>query len=336
MRPLTARKLVLGFTQRGEKVFDPFVGSGTVALEAYVHGRQVVCADLNPYAYVLTKAKLNPPQNVERAVSRVEEDYGDLPPTTPEQISAIPRWVRSFFHVRTLMETWAIVRECQMKKDYFTLACLLGILHHQRPGFLSFPSNHLVPYRLNRKYPRSSYGSMYQYRPVTPRLIRKIYRAYHFFPKLDPSLVRECHQGDGLSVWLEKGSVNAIITSPPYMDNLDYVRDNRLRLWFLDQNTRLSGTRENGSANSFGLFMTRLFVYAHRVLAKRGHIALVLGHIRRDNRNFHIARMAKKIAITELGLFSLSEELRYPISKQRRSRPLGRGTISETILVLQK
>jgi hypothetical protein len=31
------------------------------------------------------------------------------------------------------------------------LASMLGILHHQRPGFLSFPSSHLIPYNVRRK-----------------------------------------------------------------------------------------------------------------------------------------------------------------------------------------
>jgi len=31
-------------------------------------------------------------------------------------------------------------------------------------------------------------------------------------------------------------SIDAVITSPPYMDALDYARDNRLRLWFLGIN----------------------------------------------------------------------------------------------------
>ena len=31
--------------------------------------------------------------------------------------------------------------------------------------------------------------------------------------------------------------VDAIVTSPPYMNALDYVRDNRLRMWFLDKST---------------------------------------------------------------------------------------------------
>ena len=31
--------------------------------------------------------------------------------------------------------------------------------------------------------------------------------------------------------------VDAIVTSPPYMNALDYVRDNRLRMWVLDRRT---------------------------------------------------------------------------------------------------
>ena len=66
---------------------------------------------------------------------------------------------------------------------------LLGILHHQRPGFLSFPSSHLVPYLRSRKYPRKMFPEMYSYRELRPRLLAKIMRSYKRFIKPPPSAV---------------------------------------------------------------------------------------------------------------------------------------------------
>src|SRR6266852_6011353 len=50
-----AASLVHQFTKEGDLVYDPFSGSGTVALESWTAGRRVVANDLSPYAYLLTR-----------------------------------------------------------------------------------------------------------------------------------------------------------------------------------------------------------------------------------------------------------------------------------------
>ena len=70
-----------------------------------------------------------------------------------------------------------ILRETQ---DYFTLSCLLGILQHVPPGFLSYPASHLVPYLRTSKYPPEKHQAMYRY-PTPPHhacWLAKIKRAY--------------------------------------------------------------------------------------------------------------------------------------------------------------
>ena len=44
----------------GARVLDPFCGSGTVALEASMSGRQALVADANPMALLLTRVKTTP------------------------------------------------------------------------------------------------------------------------------------------------------------------------------------------------------------------------------------------------------------------------------------
>lgn len=47
-------------SQPGSVVLDPFVGSGTVPLEALLSGRSAVSADSNPFARLLTRVKTSP------------------------------------------------------------------------------------------------------------------------------------------------------------------------------------------------------------------------------------------------------------------------------------
>ena len=45
------------FTNPGNDILDPFCGAGTVAVEALIHSRNVISADISPYACLLTEGK---------------------------------------------------------------------------------------------------------------------------------------------------------------------------------------------------------------------------------------------------------------------------------------
>src|SRR5213592_4516771 len=48
-----ASVLVKTFSRQGETIYDPFCGSGTIALEAWIQGRHCIANDLSPYAHLL-------------------------------------------------------------------------------------------------------------------------------------------------------------------------------------------------------------------------------------------------------------------------------------------
>jgi len=53
-----ARWAIERFTREGDTVYDPYVGSGTTAVEAVLRGRHAVGCDINPFALWLTRTKL--------------------------------------------------------------------------------------------------------------------------------------------------------------------------------------------------------------------------------------------------------------------------------------
>jgi len=220
-----ARTLIETYSSPGDMVCDPFVGSGVVALECLIAGRGIIARDINPYAITLTKAKLNPPTTVEEALEKAAF-YLDRMELLAEKmvLDEIPEWVKAFFHPRTLRELLVLAQLLRQNKEYFLLACLLGILHHQRPGFLSYPASHLVPYLRTRNFPSEEFPELYEYRAVSPRLRKKIQRVYRRFPNIDPEIPRKCKLKDATNLDLPKDSIDVVITSPPYMNTLDYSR----------------------------------------------------------------------------------------------------------------
>src|SRR3977135_1248044 len=231
-----ASTLIERYSSTGDTIYDPFCGSGTVALEAWLHGRSTIANDLSPYGSVITRAKLFPPKSESvalRSLDKIEQEVsGKLQRIN---LRKVDREVRRFFHPETLREVMAWTQVLIKRREWFLLTSLLGILHHQRPGFLSFPSSHTVPYLRSRNFPQGRFPDLYAYRSVRERLEKKIRRAFRRIPELDRSLYRGCFSMNA-SMFQPSRPVSSIITSPPYMRQLDYGRDNRLRLWFLGVN----------------------------------------------------------------------------------------------------
>ncbi len=234
MRPELVDWLIKKFAYPQGTIYDPFSGSGTVLLEGWKNGYHVIGSDLNEYAIVLSKGKMNPYINEQVALEKlaIYKTRVNRWLLRNREVQ-VPQWVSQFYHPDTLREVCAWTRVLRYNKEWFFLSCLLGILHHQRPGFLSYPSSHGAPYLRTNKYPKEDYPDMYEYREVFPRLEAKIARVYKKIPRLDYSIEREVYKKDATKMKMIGKLVETIITSPPYMKSLTYARDNRLRLWFL-------------------------------------------------------------------------------------------------------
>jgi len=339
MKTSMARALVNMQTRRGDLVVDPFCGCGVVALEAAANGRRVVAGDWNPYAVLLTRAKLFPPASAQAAERRLRNMWKLTRGRFREQdLRTVPLWVRRFFHPETLRTTLAFRDACIDCGDDFLLASLLGILHHQRPGFLSYPSSHLVPYLRDRKFPQKDFPEMYEERDVLARLEAKIRRIFRRPPYAYTESKRVMHI-DARRFPRIKG-IRAVITSPPYMNGLDYVRDNRLRLWFV--NRSLPEGLELVGHNREKAFTQLLKAVCNRLapgIERGGYFILVVGDVSRGrSRIGHTSDLTRTLFDTEtaLGDFKLSAEYHDTIPDIRRSRRECRGTKTEIILVYRK
>jgi len=332
-----ARDLVQRFSREGQAVYDPFSGSASIGLEAWTLGRNVVANDLSPYACLLTRAKLYSPASLGRALKRLEAVAAEAATHLPSvRIEEVPAWVAEFFHPDTVREILAWVRALKNQKDDFLLAALLGILHHQRPGFLSYPSSHTVPYLRRKLFPRNRFPELYAYRSVQDRLEKKVRRAFKRVPDLDRSITRRCFQRDA-STFVPPFPVDVIITSPPYMQQLDYGRDNRLRLWFLGvENWQALDRQVSPSEDVFLQVMLKCFETWKHMLKKRKHCILVLGDTLSRRLHRRIPSAVAELAVSGVGGYELVSQTTSAIPRARRVRRDYCGNRSETVLVLRR
>jgi DNA methylase len=333
-----ASSLITSFSKKGDIVLDPFAGSGVVPLEALLLGRGTVANDFSPYASVLTRAKLFPIRESGAAIQLASHYVRRAKARARQQryrVSA-PVWVRKFFHPRTLAETKVLSDLLLEERQWFLLANLLGILHHQRPGFLSFPSSHLVPYLRSRKFPRAKFPELYGYRDVEPRLIRKLERSYRRYIPFDPQLMRRFTAWD-VRRYRCPVPADIAITSPPYMNALDYGRDNRLRLWLLGKaNSLLIDRLVPRTTQTFSELMRKTSLMLTQALRAKGRAILIVGESRRHERLLRADVIVRSAFESQMGNWRLVDLLRDPVPDIRRSRRGYSATKAEWIMVFER
>jgi hypothetical protein len=330
-----AGELIERYSDVGDLIVDPFAGAGTIPLEAAIRGRRAFAADISPYARIISHAKLSPPPTLKVATKRAEEVLTEAAELPAPDLRSVPLWVRRFFHPDTLRDALRFAAVARRQGNEFLMACFLGILHHQRPGFLSHPSSHLVPYLRDKKYPRAKFPELYAYRELKSRLLSKLDRSYKRFqkPRSRGVSVRQCPVAE-----LElPHRFDALITSPPYMNALDYGRDNRLRLWFIDPS--LAEPVDNDVTqrrSSFTEAITSLAAKIESGLRRKGYCVFVVGE--EFNRKFvaHPSEVVLQIVGQKAPSLKLRHIITDDIPDVRRTRRECNGVKTEHFLVFQR
>lgn len=338
MKCTMAAALIRAFSNEGDTILDPFSGCGVVPLESLILNRCGIGNDLHPYAYTITRAKLYAPTGLSAAL-KIAEHYITMAEQTADLIilDDVPDWVRKFFHPRTLQETLALTTLLKAHEQWFLLGCVLGILQHVRPGFLSYPASHLTPYLREAMYPRNEHPKMYEYRDVRTRLLAKVERMYRRPVNISPKLGRTVLVDDARQLSLASESVDAIVSSPPYFDALDYGRDNRLRLWFLGvSDYRIINPSLIRRPGTYLEEMRLCLVEMFRVLKPGRYCVLVLGDVAKNGSTKNTAELIGVIARDLPQPFAVEALINDEIPDERRSRRRTSTTKIERILVLRK
>ena len=229
LKPSIAYFLVYLFTKKGEIIFDPFSGVGTIPFEACSQGRLGWGADINPIAYHATKAKIEPTPS-QKVIKQLDllRSYIEKNKSEPN-MDDVEEEIIPFYHPDTLKEILAAKEFFSKKSDMeisFLMTCMLHILHGNRPYALSRRSHNIMPWP-----PKGEFI----YKPVMKSLTDKANRMIKAVLPL--TFVKgKTMQDNVFNLSLNNETVDCIITSPPFYGNRDFLRMNRIRLWFCGWN----------------------------------------------------------------------------------------------------
>ena len=234
MKPSLAAHLVKAFTAPGERMLDPFSGAGTIPFEAALHGVVSWAFDICPPAVHITAGKVGQcaVSECREVVERLEVHLQTQEVRDEEIDSAgsirFNGVLTSYFH-RTTLEEVLLARRYFAENPPITpsqslvLACLLHILHGNRPYALSRRSHPITPFAPSGED---------EYRALMPRLRAKLERSWGA-GRPDGFVHGQSLFQDATEWWpASVADIDAVITSPPFFDSTRFYLGNWMRLWF--------------------------------------------------------------------------------------------------------
>ena len=296
------------YTRPGDVVLDPFSGRGTTPLQACAEGRIGVGNDLNPFAHLLTAAKVEPATRA-AAVTRLTQlrlAYGSAPRAWQAQAAAIaadpmhggpepvPAEVILAFHPATFAQLLFLRDALRLddRTDRFLAAAVTGILHGKSASYLSelMPNTFSMAPRYVRDFARRTAFASPQ-RDVFDGLTAKLDRLYRqpLPPTEGVALLGDARDvapraQAALRARGRTDRARLVVTSPPYLRVLKYGYYNWLRTWFLgfDAAAIDAALDDAHHREPYLAFLRDVLAGLRPVLADDAVVVLVIGDVETD------------------------------------------------------
>lgn len=297
-----AHYFIQRYSRPGDLVLDPFSGRGTVPLQARVEGRLAVSNDLNPLAYVLSRAKADPPEwnaadTFLRGLEAAYRKKSHPDPDVPGDIRMLyhPNTLRQICYLRSYLLRQDLVNWCH--EELMIGGALAGIMHgsFRRDGTsqylsISMPNTFSMSPTYVAKYIKEN-DLIPPDQDVFECLHDKLARLY--LDSID-GLDGQTYMQDAASLlkggMIKPASVNLVVTSPPYLQVVNYGTANWIRLWLLglDEVGREGGAGRRSldetldhrhSYTSYRDFLLRTLKGIRRILKRSGVAVLVIGDV---------------------------------------------------------
>lgn len=278
-------------TQEGDLIYDPFAGRGTTAVEAALLGRDVVANDVNPLSAIFTRPRLEVP-NVAEIDKRLRAIR--FPANAACDID-----LSMFYHPNTLHEILGLrlylnrrLREgTEDAADRWIRMVATNRLTGHSPGFFSvytLPPNQAVTPE-NQVKINERLAQVPTYRDVRALILRKTMQLQGGLTagdrwKLRAAAARARYlEGDAAATPdIASNSVQLTVTSPPFLDVVQYARDNWLRCWFNGLDAETIGQRITMSTTTgeWAQAMAGVMRELYRVTRPGGWVAFEVGEVR--------------------------------------------------------
>lgn len=290
-KPQLPRFFISLLTEPGERVYDPFTGRGTTPLEAALLGRQIISNDINPLSRILTEPRLFLPvyEEIKARLYAI--------PDNPEGTSEID--LSMFYHPDTLrtlcsIRGYLLDREKRGeldRTDAWIRMVATNRLSGHSPGFFSvytLPPNQAVSPERQITINRDR-NQIPPYRDVREIILKKSRSLLQGIDqKQRENLIRAADSslfitGDARRTpEIPDNTVSLTVTSPPFLDIVQYATDNWLRCWFNGLDAEEIGKQITITRKlaDWEAVMGDVFRELFRITRPGGYVAFEVGEVR--------------------------------------------------------
>jgi len=290
-KPQLPRFFINLLTKPDDVVYDPFGGRGTTAIEAALMGRNCISNDINPLSEILLCPRLELPE-----LSNIEERLNSISKLDfPLELCDLAIFYEGLteLEIRRLRNYLAMRRKegSEDSVDRWIRMVATNRLTGHSSGFFSvysLPPNQAVS-KESQKRINEKLGLKPEYRNVH-ELIR--YKSY--------DLIRNLTSDDKISLQssartatflcqdarftreITSDSVDLTVTSPPFLNIVQYSQDNWLRCWFnyIDVNSVAERITMSKSVKEWEGIMQDVFCELFRITKVGGYVAFEVGEIK--------------------------------------------------------
>jgi hypothetical protein len=297
-KPQLPRFFIELLTSPGETVYDPFCGRGTTPVEAGLLSREVITNDINPLSTILTRPRFTVPDTA--SVKERLESILDPAATRRDGLPKDAPDLSMFYHKETYNEILAL-RSYLLAGDHdgtmddvdawIRMVATNRLTGHSK-GFFSVytlpPNQAISPDRQRTINARRKQVAEYRdIKALIDKKSRSLVR--NVMPRERSSLASIGSRACFLTCdaretpLIRDGTVSLTVTSPPFLDVVQYAKDNWLRCWFCGIDAEVIGKNITSSRTLPGWcsVMGDVFSELFRVTKPGGHVAFEVGEVRR-------------------------------------------------------
>ncbi|MCH9757501.1 MAG: site-specific DNA-methyltransferase [Proteobacteria bacterium] len=281
-KPQLPELLISLLSAENDRVLDPFMGRGTTVIQAALMNRIACGSDVNPLSAMLTAPRLATP-----TLKAVATRLAEIPLTSEVPTDDTP--LLTFFHPQVLqhlvaLKNWFAQRTHSKQLDgvdeWIRMVAINRLTGHST-GFFSvhtMPPNQAVSIKtqqhLNQVHQRVPLAK--DVNALILKKSRSLLRSGHVANR---RFQLACAPAERLS-YLKANRVQLIVTSPPFLDMVDYHKDNWLRCWFAALEQETIKIDQHRNIADWQAFVRRTFSEFARVLQSGGMVAFEVGEAR--------------------------------------------------------
>ena len=285
-KPQLPRFFIELLTKEGDIVFDPFSGRGTTAIESALLNRNFIANDINPLSIILAKPRIKPP-TMDDITKRVYSLDFSTELTSDIDLSM-------FYHNDTLQEILCLKRyfletENDYIDDWIRMLATNRLTGHSEGFFSVFtlpPNQSVSPEsqtRINEKRQQTP-----KYRNVKEIIINK---SKNLLKDINKSQRQQLYKISEKSHFLQldarkldqikNSTIDLTVTSPPFLNIVQYAQDNWLRCWFngIDHKEIEKNIVSVKTTEEWSDFIRAVFSELYRITKPNGHIAFEVGEV---------------------------------------------------------